>query len=394
MRKWLPTFLSRDWAGLPIALSIALAGGCLVHAGRHLTGYMLLGAAVVLAAGSLYHLAFLARVRAACPPPGIRVEVNGHRIHVLAEGHAGDLPPVVWIPGAHMGGLVLHHLHQALRGETRSILIDRPGSGWSDAGPYPRSTALEVEEVVEALTRAGERGPFVFVGHSFGGLLVANLARRHPYLVRGIVLLDATHPDFFNYAPRSMRPTPMIVAGNLVGLLHLFGIHIDLVSVLGRRQPAIRRLLDLVQKRLADAIEMGVERIEMHARAGFSSASSLAELSVAGSARAGFDMLVHDGELGDLPVFVVTPRDASEMRPAQEADARKLYRRMGVDEAGFERHLALMGAFRQRYLATSSQSELIHAPAGDGHNFPYESPAFVVQVVTRMLRERVRTYAD
>lgn len=390
MGKWLPTFLSRDWAGLPIALALGLTGSGLVLAGLRMPGLALVGAGLVLAAGALHHLVFLSRLRAACPPPGKLVDVNGHRIHVLAEGRADGLPPIVWMPGAHMGGLVLHHLHLVFRDATRSILIDRPGSGWSDAGPYPRSTTREVEEVVDALLRAGERGPFVFVGHSFGGLLVANLARRHPDLACGIVLLDATHPDFFNYAPPCLRPTAMIAIGNLSGLLHLFGIHVDFVGMLGRRQPAIRRLLDLVRERIAAAVDMGVERIEMHARAGFSAASSLAELGVDGGARAGFDTLVHDGELGDLPVFVVTPRDASEMRPAQAADARKLYRRMGVDEAGFDRFLALMTASRRRYLATSARSELILAPVGDGHNFPYESPEFVAQVVNRMLHLHAR----
>ncbi|OXI42052.1 alpha/beta fold hydrolase [Burkholderia aenigmatica] len=388
MFKWLPAFLSRDWAGLPIAFAIGVAGAGLACAGLPVPGGILLATGIALAAGALHHLAYLARMRRACPPPGQLVDVGGHRIHVLAEGRANDLPPVVWMSGAHMGGLVLHHLHLALRDTTRSILIDRPGSGWSDAGPYPRSTAREAEEVAEALHRAGERGPFVFVGHSFGGLLVANLVRRHPHLACGLVLLDATHPDFFNYAPPCLRPTAMTMAGNLSGLLHLFGIHIDLVDVLGRRQPAVKRLLELVESRLAEALALGATRIEMHARAGFSAASSLAELGVARSPLAGFDTLVHDGELGDLPVFVVTPRDASEMRPEQATEQRKLYRRMGVDEAGFERYLALMTASRGRYVSTSSRSELIHAPAGDGHNFPYESPDFVVQVVGRMLRMR------
>ncbi|ALX15230.1 hypothetical protein P350_27505 [Burkholderia cepacia JBK9] len=386
MRTWLPAFLSRDWAGLPIAFAIGSAGGVLACAGLRVTGGIVLVVGIALAAGALHHLAFLARLRKTCPPPGKLVDAGGHRIHVLAEGRANDLPPIVWMSGAHMGGLVLHHLHLAFRDTTRSILIDRPGSGWSEAGPYPRSTAREVEEVVEALQRAGEHGPFVFVGHSFGGLLVANLARRHPNLVRGLVLLDATHPDFFNYAPPCLRPTAMVLGGNLGGLLHLFGIHLDLFDVLGRRQPAVRHLLDLVRTCLADAMALGAARIEMHARAGFSAASALSELSIAGSARAGFDTLVHDGELGDLPVFVVTPRDALEMRPENAADRHKLYRRMGVDEAGFARYLALMTALRGRYLSTSSHSELIHAPAGNGHNFPYESPAFVVQVVDRMLR--------
>jgi pimeloyl-ACP methyl ester carboxylesterase len=77
-------------------------------------------------------------------------------VHVLAEGQARDgRPPVVWFAGGHAGGFAMHHLHRAFRGETRSILIDRPGTGWSDAGPFPRTTAREADEMVLALERAG-----------------------------------------------------------------------------------------------------------------------------------------------------------------------------------------------------------------------------------------------
>ncbi|VVE66837.1 hypothetical protein PAN31117_02405 [Pandoraea anapnoica] len=385
MRNWIPALLSRDWAGVPIAALILLASLACCLAGAATVGAGLLGIGLLLLAGALYHMVRIASIRAKFAPPGKLVDVGGYRLHVLAEGEVTHLPAIVWMPGAHSGGLALHHLHQLFRGRTRSILIDRAGTGWSDVGPFPRSTALEAQEIVAALENAGERGPFVLAGHSFGGLLVANIARRRPDLVCGLVLLDATHFDFFNYGPACMRPTMMCVVGNLTGLLHLFGIHADLFALVGRWQPDVARLYALVRSRLTDAISMGFEPIEWRASAGFSSASALSELSVSGSARSGFDAHVHDGELDGLPVFVVTPSDPSEMRPGTAQAAQKLRSRMGVDEAGFERYLAIMTAVRRRYLATSTRSEQIFAPAGNGHNFPYESPAFVEDVVDRML---------
>ncbi|MYK69791.1 MAG: hypothetical protein F4020_09880, partial [Gammaproteobacteria bacterium] len=68
------------------------------------------------------------------PPPGTLVDVGGYHMHVLVEGDAGDGPTVIWIPGGHGQGLALYHLHAAIRDETRSILFDRPGTGWSDPG--------------------------------------------------------------------------------------------------------------------------------------------------------------------------------------------------------------------------------------------------------------------
>jgi len=167
MQSWrdpLLRLLSRDWAGLPVALMVAalfslpaaVVGGATGIALALLGGLLALG----LAAASLRHLLALARARRDHPPPGRLIDIGGYRVHLLAEGQARDgRPPVIWFAGGHASGLAIHHLHRAFRDATRSILIDRPGTGWSDVGPFPRSTAREALEVVLTLERAGERGP-------------------------------------------------------------------------------------------------------------------------------------------------------------------------------------------------------------------------------------------
>ena len=42
---------------------------------------------------------------------------------------------------------------------------------------------------------------------------------------------------------------------------------------------------------------------------------------------------------------------------------------------------------RERYLAASSRSQRIVTPAGTGHNFPYETPDFVIEVIRRAIAE-------
>jgi pimeloyl-ACP methyl ester carboxylesterase len=96
----------------------------------------------------------------------------------------------------------MHHLHRAFRGETRSILIDRPGTGWSDTGPFPRTTAREAEEVVLALERAGERGPFIWAGHSFGGCWQPTSRGAGPTWCTLLVLLDPTPLETIVFGPR------------------------------------------------------------------------------------------------------------------------------------------------------------------------------------------------
>ena len=49
-------------------------------------------------------------------------------------------------------------------------------------------------------SRAGERGPYLLVGHSLGGLFVRRYAKAYPGEVAGLLLLDSSHEDARRYA--------------------------------------------------------------------------------------------------------------------------------------------------------------------------------------------------
>ncbi|MEI8326686.1 MAG: alpha/beta hydrolase, partial [Betaproteobacteria bacterium] len=172
---------SREWAGLLIAslLTLALLGllkasQLASEAPQRAMTLVALAPGILLSVAALLHLYRRASVWRRFPPPGQLVDIGGYCVHVLAQGRAREgAPAIVWFAGGHAGGFAMHHLHRTLREETRSILIDRPGTGWSDTGPFPRTTAREAAEMVLALERAGEKGPFIWAGHSFGGLLCA-----------------------------------------------------------------------------------------------------------------------------------------------------------------------------------------------------------------------------
>jgi len=65
----------------------------------------------------------------------------------------------------------------------------------SDPGPMPRTLVQINLELRDALRKLGEHGPFVLVGHSFGGAVVRNFALTYPKDVAGIVFVDATNED-------------------------------------------------------------------------------------------------------------------------------------------------------------------------------------------------------
>ena len=376
--------LSLEWSGLIISLVLALAG---VLVGLTLGGAV--GEAVaacsaalaaVLAVGSLRHLLTLARVRHAHPPPGRLIDLGGYRVHVLAEGRVSDgRPPVVWFAGGHASGLAIHHLHRAFRDETRSILIDRPGTGWSDTGPFPRSTAREADEVVRALERAGEQGPFVWVGHSFGGLLAANVARRRPDLVHTLVLLDPTPLETIVFGPRLGALKEMRRTAWLGGFAQLFGINLrERADARARLNPGHAKVMDAVRAVLGPEVE-AARRIEAHAGRWFAEASIFRELTPEGVAACAWDTVVYDRDLGDLPVWLVAPQDHSD------ADIASLPESQAGSADNARRMFRFFAATRERYLATSARSRRIVAPAGSGHNFVYENPEFTISVMREVL---------
>jgi pimeloyl-ACP methyl ester carboxylesterase len=76
---------------------------------------------------------------------------------------------------------------------SRICTYDRAGYAWSDFGPMPRTFDQINLELRDALAKIGEKGPYVLVGHSYGGPVVRNFATIYPKSVAGIVLVDAAH---------------------------------------------------------------------------------------------------------------------------------------------------------------------------------------------------------
>ena len=120
------------------------------------------------------------------------VPLHGARLHVHCDG-AGPTP-VVLIAGFNTGSEIWAAIEPTVAETTRVCSYDRFGNGASDAPPATQTFATEADDLHALLQSAGEPGPYVVVGHSFGGLEAVTFAAMFPTEVHGLLLLDASPP--------------------------------------------------------------------------------------------------------------------------------------------------------------------------------------------------------
>jgi pimeloyl-ACP methyl ester carboxylesterase len=128
-----------------------------------------------------------------------RVDIGGYRLHLVCAGHGS--PTVVLEAGWPSGAGVWNAVAPTIALHTRVCAYDRAGEGQSDIGPAPRTPLHMVRELHLLLSRAHVPGPYVLVGHSFGGLLVRLFAATYAHDVAGMVLVDSSVFDLTGQCP-------------------------------------------------------------------------------------------------------------------------------------------------------------------------------------------------
>lgn len=296
-----------------------------------LAGLLLAVLFLCAVAGFLFELRVTKRDVLRYPMQGQLIDVGGYRLLLNCTGSGS--PTVVLDGGIMDSSQEWKNIQPVLAQRTRVCSYDRAGLGWSDPSPHPRTSFWMAQEMHTVLTNASIEGPYVLVGHSFGGLNIIVFAAEHPQETAGAVLVDSINPDRI--------PPPTILKNELIMWLYRttapFGI-----------------------PRLLGDCPIGPASCRQYAK-------TFAAMREARFESAQIARSVNG--LGDLPLIVVA-RD-----PQHYLQSDKSIERREREEAWSESQEGL--------LDLSTEATLMIA-GGAGHSIPQENPQVVIDAIESM----------
>jgi pimeloyl-ACP methyl ester carboxylesterase len=280
------------------------------------------------------------------------------------------------VPGAHTAGYYFYNFHKVFREETRSILFDRPGTGWSDTSPFPRTTSKEIDELHRLLAASGEKGPYILIGHSYGGLLAGSYASRYPEQTAGLILLEAGPVETWENNEESLKYMNLFRKQILIGAWAMtFGLFFDMQ----KGNPEVKRIMDIYERELKDVWPELMAKGRM-AKNGHTSASIFNEVNTKEFYES---CRLKPGALNGKPVYGFYYLGGEDLSSQEARDFIKEITQL--DEEGIDKQIEGLRRTRRIHGSLSDQYESFSLPEGTGHNFPYERPDFVIEHVRRML---------
>jgi pimeloyl-ACP methyl ester carboxylesterase len=146
------------------------------------TGVALVGGGLAAFSGATAR-----KIEKAVPRDGELIEVDGEKLHVVDRGSG---PAIVMIHG--LGGQLRNFgrpMVDDLARDYRTVLVDRPGSGYSTRAPGGSARLRVQAEAIAELIRILKLDRPLIVGHSLGGALALSIALNHPDAVGGLALI-------------------------------------------------------------------------------------------------------------------------------------------------------------------------------------------------------------
>ena len=286
--------------------------------------------------------------------PGRLVESGGHKLHLNCSGQDG--PTVIVETGLGDFSFDWILVQRQVTTFARICTYDRGGYAWSEPGPLPRTFDQLNFELRQALKTNGERGPYILVGHSFGGGIVRQHALTNRADVAGMVFVDIVAEHQY------------IKMGPLAGRIE--------DDAKGREipQPRDGRGPNATKEATATTVSLGAPYDRLPAREqqlhAWAAAQPLLE-DVENSQRewsteyyARWAAASQKGTLGSVPLIVLTRAGKNLDKPEEELERARLDAQRGLAE-----------------LSSAGTQRIVNA----GHNMHLEAPDVVVQAIREVI---------
>jgi pimeloyl-ACP methyl ester carboxylesterase len=135
------------------------------------------------------------------------VGIDNGQLHLRCVGAGSST--VLLIAGWQDAGDKWGAIEPAIADRGRVCSYSRFGTGTSDAPSTTQTFATQAADLHALLNKAGEPGPYVVVGHSFGGAEAVTFASTYADEVTGLMLLDASPKTW----PATVCSVPAYEAG-------------------------------------------------------------------------------------------------------------------------------------------------------------------------------------
>lgn len=312
------------------------------------------------ATGALYHYTRTQYEKYQYPPIGKMIDVGGHKLHINDMGSGG--PTVILDAGIGCNSLDWALVQPEIAKFTRVCSIDRAGSAWSETSPKPRTSEVIVDEMHALLKKAHIPGPYILVGHSFGGLNAQLYVNKYPNEVVGVVLVDSAHADQVQRLPQdpNNKQAALLNQKTLLLTLSLLGVVRILNSLPQAKKqvetfPENMRALYFSQKQQTKHLKTMLEETDKLEE-------SLAQLKLTGN------------KIENKPLVVISAGKA----PKPEE--------VGLSQEFTDRFNAAWQELQKDLASLSTKS--VHIIADDsGHMIPQHQPQIIIDAIQSMVNE-------
>lgn len=136
-------------------------------------------------------------------PMGQLVDLGGYKLHFQVKGKGKTT--IVIEAGAGAWSLQWLKVQEELAKVFRVVTYDRGGYGWSEPSPYARTAGSIADELHLGLKKLKIRGPYILMGHSYGGFVVKAFAKKYPEDIKALILAEAASAHQFKKFPKPVQ---------------------------------------------------------------------------------------------------------------------------------------------------------------------------------------------